>query len=245
LPDVCRIGLFLRRIIPTGKPGISPTAKMVKEGFPFVIVPLALAIIFGAINLWAATFAFIGLTLFMVFFFRDPMRTAPDQSDIVVSAADGRVTRIEDNDNEKLVSVFLSPLDVHINRAPIAGRIISVKYTRGRKVPATRNEASLINERNSLVIQGERLTVTCTQIAGILARRIVCWNGEGDNLTLGQKFGLIKFSSRTDVRMPGNVEISVKIGDKVRGGETIIARIAENDMSAPGADAGTAVDYGG
>ncbi len=91
-------------------------------------------------------------------------------------------------------------------------------------MPATSNEASFLNERNSLVIEGEDITVTCTQIAGILARRIVCWPRTGDNLRRGQKFGLIKFSSRTDVLMPTNVEITVRIGDRVKGGETVIAR---------------------
>jgi phosphatidylserine decarboxylase len=92
-------------------------------------------------------------------------------------------------------------------------------------MPATSNEASFVNERNSLTIEGSKMTVVCTQIAGILARRIVCWSKEGDNLDLGQKFGLIKFSSRTDVLMPKNVEIMVGIGDRVRGGETIIAKL--------------------
>ena len=143
----------------------------------------------------------------------------------MVSAADGKVTRIEENDDGKLVSVFLSPMDVHINRSPIAGLVRSVTYVPGKKMPATSNQASFVNERNSLTIEGSKMTVVCTQIAGILARRIVCWSKEGDNLDLGQKFGLIKFSSRTDVLMPKDVEIMVGIGDRVRGGETIIAKL--------------------
>jgi phosphatidylserine decarboxylase len=135
------------------------------------------------------------------------------------------VTRIEANSENKLVSVFLSPLDVHVNRSPIAGKIINVTYIKGKKMPATSDNASLINERNSLVIEGEHVTVTCTQIAGILARRIVCWFKAGDNLERGQRFGLIKFGSRTDLLMPPDAEIAVQIGDRVRGGETIIARV--------------------
>jgi phosphatidylserine decarboxylase len=198
---------------------------MVKEGFPFVLVPLGIAAVLALFGFWIASIPLILIALFMLYFFRDPYRVVPSGDGLIVSAADGRVTRIESNDDSKLVSVFLSPLDVHINRSPIAGKVSKITYTRGRKTPATSNNASLVNERNSLKIDGENLTVTCTQIAGILARRIVCWPQEGDDLERGQKFGLIKFSSRTDVLMPPNVEITVQIGDKVRGGETIIARL--------------------
>jgi len=198
---------------------------MVKEGVPFIAVPVLAAIGFAIFHFWITAAVLVFFALFMAYFFRDPKRTMPVEPGIVVSAADGRVTRIDETDEGKLVSVFLSPLDVHINRSPIAGQIKSVTYIRGKKHPATSNNASLYNERNSLLIEGENLTVVCTQIAGILARRIVCWFKEGDNLELGQKFGLIKFSSRTDVLMPTGVEIMVKVGDRVRGGETIIARL--------------------
>jgi phosphatidylserine decarboxylase len=198
---------------------------MVKEGFPFVIVPAIIALIFGFLQIWLAVAAFVGIALFMAYFFRDPVRTIPDEDNVIVSAADGRVTRVDESPEGKLVSVFLSPLDVHINRAPIAGKITKVDYVRGKKIPATSNEASLVNERNSITITGERMTVVCTQIAGILARRIVCWKKEGDVLTTGEKYGLIKFSSRTDLLMPPEVEVKVAIGDRVTGGETIIATL--------------------
>jgi phosphatidylserine decarboxylase len=200
---------------------------MVKEGIPFIIIPLIIAVVFALFQIWLGVAFFLLLAGFMAYFFRDPRRTIPGDENIIVSAADGRVTRIEDTADGKLVSVFLSPLDVHINRSPIAGKIVKVVYSEGKKVPATRNDASFVNERNSLVIENERMTVTCTQIAGILARRIVCWKREGDTLALGEKFGLIKFSSRTDLLMPAAVEILVKIGDKVVGGETIIARMKD------------------
>jgi phosphatidylserine decarboxylase len=198
---------------------------MVKEGFPFVIVPAILALIFGFLQLWIFAAAFAALALFMAYFFRDPYRTIPDDENIVVSAADGRVTRVDTLENGKIVSVFLSPLDVHINRAPISGKITKVDYVKGKKIPATSDQASLVNERNSITITGERLTVVCTQIAGIVARRIVCWNKEGDELEIGQKYGLIKFSSRTDLLMPREVEVRVSVGDRVVGGETIIASL--------------------
>ena len=211
---------------------------MVKEGFPFVFGTIFIAAIFaflyfsfGGIIFLIAAIVFVLLTAFMAYFFRDPRRMIPGEAGIVVSAADGRVTRIEENENGKVVSVFLSPLDVHINRAPIAGRITKIEYIRGKKNPATSDSASLINERNSLTIEGEKMTIVCTQIAGIVARRIVCWSKEGDSLEIGEKFGLIKFSSRTDLLMPKNIEIMVGIGDKVVGGETIIGRLVEYSLA--------------
>ena len=208
---------------------------LAREGMPFIIVPLAVAVGFAVFGFWVLVVFFFLLAAFMAFFFRDPRRVPPNEEGVIVSAADGTVTRIEQNESGKLVSVFLSPLNVHINRSPIAGRIAKIEYIRGKKLPATKNEASFVNERNSLTIEGEHMTVVCTQIAGILARRIVCRVKEGDNLTIGEKFGLIKFSSRTDVLMPANVELAVKIGDKVKGGLTVIARIrtaSERDRAA-------------
>lgn len=198
---------------------------LAREGIPFIIVPLVLAAGMAWFGLWPLAIFFILVAAFMAFFFRDPRRVPPTEEGVIVSAADGTVTRIEETDSGKLVSVFLSPLNVHINRSPIAGRITKVEYITGKKLPATKNEASFVNERNSLTISGEGLTVVCTQIAGILARRIVCRVKEGDNLTIGERFGLIKFSSRTDLLMPVSAELAVKLGDKVKGGETVIGRV--------------------
>ena len=199
---------------------------MVKEGFPFIIIPAIIGGVLLFFHWWVLAAVFILIAAFMAFFFRDPERAIPDEANIVVAAADGRVTRVDEGENGKLVSVFLSPLDVHINRSPIAGRITKVEYTLGKKLPATSDNASFVNERNSLTIEGEKITVVCTQIAGIMARRIVCWNKPGDELEIGQRLGLIKFASRTDVLMPSSVNILVGIGDRVVGGETIIARLS-------------------
>lgn len=182
------------------------------------------AMILAYFGLWVGAGVLVLVTGFMAYFFRDPYRTVPDEPGIVVSAADGRVTRIDEDASGRTISVFLSPLDVHINRAPIAGTITKVEYIPGKKAPATSNEASFTNERNSITIQNDGVSVVCTQIAGIVARRIVCWPKAGDALALGEKYGLIKFSSRTDVLLPLNARITVKIGDRVVGGETIIAR---------------------
>lgn len=197
---------------------------MVKEGFPFVIVPAVIALIFAALQFWIFAAVFVLIAGFMAFFFRDPERQTPSDKGLILSAADGRVTRIESDEKGKFVSVFLSPIDVHINRSPIEGTISKVEYVYGKKMPATSNNASYENERNSLTIENESISVVCTQIAGVLARRIVCWNTAGDHLERGQRFGLIKFSSRTDLMMPKSVELCVNVGDRVKGGETVIAK---------------------
>ncbi len=198
---------------------------MAREGIPFVTIPALLAAVFGLLGWWPLAAGFAVIAGFMVYFFRDPPRVIPQMPGVIVAAADGRVTRIDEGRDGKLVSVFLSPLDVHVNRSPIAGEILEITYTKGKRRPATSDDSSLTNERNSLVISGEGITVTCTQIAGILARRIVCWPRTGDRLERGQRFGMIKFGSRTDVLLPPEVELMVKVGDHVRGGETAIARI--------------------
>jgi phosphatidylserine decarboxylase len=203
---------------------------MAREGYPYVIVPILLALIAAAVGYWPVSIPFIILAAFMAYFFRDPNRAAPSDSSLVVSPADGRVTRIEmlspgEEQSPTVVSIFLSPFDVHINRAPVAGVITNVSYTRGKFLMATKEEASLVNEQNALTIRGERVTVICKQIAGILARRIVCWKHAGDNLSLGERFGLIKFSSRTDLILPPEVEITVREGMRVRGGVTVVGRI--------------------
>lgn len=196
---------------------------MVKEGLPFVIVPALIAMFLAYFPIWWLALIFAGVAIFMAFFFRDPYREGPEGEGLILAACDGTVTRIDNEADFKLVSVFMSPLDVHINRSPISGRVAKVDYLKGKKNPATSNTASLTNERNTITLDGEGITVTATQIAGIMARRIVCWAKEGDELKQGEKYGLIKFSSRTDVRMPPNVEIKVKIGDHVKGGESVLA----------------------
>ena len=201
--------------------------RIVKESIPYIVVPLLLAAGAAALGFWWVAAIFLLVMLFMAFFFRDPKRVPPSDTDVVVSPADGKVTRIGPAEGDcTVVSIFLSPLDVHINRSPIPGKIVDVLYSPGKFLMATNEKASLVNEQNALTIQGEKITVVCKQIAGILARRIVCWKAEGDSLGLGERFGMIKFSSRTDVLLPANVRVIVKEGDRVRGGTTVIGRIS-------------------
>jgi phosphatidylserine decarboxylase len=182
------------------------------------------------LGFWRVALLFGVLAAFMAFFFRDPKREVPKDKDVVVAPADGRITRVipTQDDGERsatLVSIFLSPLDVHVNRAPIAGKITKVAYTRGKFLIATDEKASLVNEQNALTIEGEKVTVVCKQIAGVLARRIVCWKRAGEQVALGERFGLIKFSSRTDILLPEAVEVVITEGKHVQGGTTIIGRI--------------------
>lgn len=201
-----------------------------REGILYVLVPAALMIILSVLGFWPVGIVFGVIAAFMAFFFRDPERLSPTEPNVVVAPADGRVTRVKQIDNGSdlsatLVSIFLSPLDVHINRAPIAGEITNVSYTKGKFLVAMDERASLVNEQNALTIEGEKITVVCKQIAGILARRIICWKRAGDRVALGERFGLIKFSSRTDVLMPASVEVLVTEGSRVQGGTSIIGRI--------------------
>ena len=201
--------------------------RIVKESIPYIVVPLLLAAVAAVLGFWWVAAILLLLTLFMAFFFRDPKRVPPSDPDVVVSPADGKVTRIAPvGVDSTVVSIFLSPFDVHINRSPIPGKIVDVLYSPGKFLMATNEKASLVNEQNALTIQGEKITVVCKQIAGILARRIVCWKAEGDNLALGERFGMIKFSSRTDLLLPANVRVTVKEGDRVRGGTSVIGRIS-------------------
>ena len=203
---------------------------MTKDGLPFVLLPLAAALAAFALGYWYAGLPLLLLALFMAYFFRDPRRAAPEDESVVVAPADGRVTRVAPldasaPDSPTVVSIFLSVFDVHVNRSPIAGEVTDVTYTKGRFMIATRDEASLVNEQNSLTIRGPRVTVVCRQIAGVLARRIVCWKRPGDRLALGERFGLIKFSSRTDLILPAEIEVTVGVGERVRGGVSVVGRL--------------------
>ena len=204
--------------------------SIVRESIPYIVVPLLLAVAATVFGFWYVGLLLLLLALFMAYFFRDPKREPPSDPNVVVSPADGRITRIESAagqaNSPTLISIFLSPLDVHINRAPIPGKIVDVVYSPGKFLMATNEKASVVNEQNALTIQGEKITVVCKQIAGILARRIVCWKHTGDRLNLGERFGMIKFSSRTDVLLPANVKVTVTEGERVRGGITVIGRIS-------------------
>lgn len=204
--------------------------RIAREGIIYIAVPAVVSATLFGLGHWALATPFGVVCAFMIYFFRDPYRLPPSEPDVVVAPADGRVTRVASLGSEAalsptVVSIFLSPFDVHINRSPIAGRVTDVSYTKGKFLMATNDRASLVNEQNALTIKGEKVSVVCKQIAGILARRIVCWKHKDDQVTRGERIGLIKFSSRTDVVLPANVKVTVTQGMRVQGGTTIIGRI--------------------
>jgi phosphatidylserine decarboxylase len=202
---------------------------MAPEGWPFVLVPLAAALGLAGLGWRKAAVVPVGIAAFMGFFFRDPERTTPATAGAVLAPADGRVTDVREQVTDPFVgparevSIFLSPLDVHVNRAAIGGLVVSVDYRRGAFMPAYWPEASLHNEQAVIAIQGERGRVVMRQIAGVLARRVVCRVRPGDKLTAGERFGMIKFGSRMDVVMPATARLRVRPGDRTRAGETILA----------------------
>lgn len=203
--------------------------KFAPEGYPFILIfafLTILAIFFG--KLWITVFPFV-LTLFMLFFFRDPERTIPEGDNILISPADGKIILIEKvyegqylKDEAIEVSIFMSPLNVHVNRAPCDGVVKSVVYTLGRFLSAFKEEASLHNENIAMLLDTKHGKVLVRQVAGSIARRAVCRVKPGDILRKGERFGIIKFSSRLDVYLPKDTHIKVKLGNKVKAGETIL-----------------------
>jgi phosphatidylserine decarboxylase len=166
------------------------------------------------------------LTVAVASFFRDPRRSPPSDPKLILSPADGRVVRIEsgrESGGTPSVSIFLSVFNVHVNRAPVAGRVSDVRYTPGSFVPAFRHKASELNEQNLITLDTDRGEVGVKQIAGLIARRIRCWKQPGDRVAQGEKIGFITFGSRVDLFLPRGAELRVAEGDRVRGGTSVIA----------------------
>lgn len=203
--------------------------KIDRAGIPFIAAALvpAAGLALARKPVWAFPFAALGG--FFAFFFRDPDRQIPAGRGLVVSPADGRVMISGPSDgrwsppgNWKQITIFLSPMDVHINRAPVSGRITRIDYRPGRFLPAY-DEASNANELNEIWVDHDGKTIVFRQVVGILARRIVCRVGEGDVLQRGERIGLMKFGSRMDVFLPESAAICVEVGQHVVGGETVLA----------------------
>jgi phosphatidylserine decarboxylase len=206
---------------------------IVSDGFRFIIPLFILSGI--AIYFCLTTLSVIlgVLTIFVISFFRDPEREIPEGEGIVVSPADGRVVKVQDIKNDAIyggdavcISIFLSIFNVHVNRAPHEGIVKKVVYNHGKFLAAFDDKASLLNEQNSVLIESKNgAKILVKQIAGLIARRIVCWVKEGDKVERGMRYGLIRFGSRADIFLPPDAEVNVKVGDKIKGGINIIGRL--------------------
>ena len=207
---------------------------LAKDGFIFILPLLIITVLMFLISFYWAT-AIFGLGfLFVTWFFRDPERRIPNVPNVIVSPADGKITEIV-TENEpingklcKRVTIFLSVFNVHVNRVPIGGTIEDIRYNSGKFLAAFNPKASMDNEQNLILINNGRTHIFVKQIAGLIARRIVCWPKKGDHYESGQRYGLIRFGSRVDILLPENTKLSVACGDKVSGGKSIIGYLNPN-----------------
>jgi phosphatidylserine decarboxylase len=203
-----------------------------------MIAPDAFRFLIPLIVLTAAAFAMgwialgvflLFLVSFVTFFFRNPHRIIPKDPSIIVSPADGKVVKIDRVGNVTKVSIFLSLFNVHVNRSPIAGRIDALDYRKGKFKAAYNHAASLENERNTIMVSDGRIKIVFIQIAGVVARRIVFWKHVGDRVEKGDLVGLIRFGSRVDILFPAGTEVTVAVGDRVRGGSSPIGVIVKTN----------------
>jgi len=206
---------------------------LAKEGIPFVGAAAGVTLVAGWLGWMVVAVGAAILTIFVSWFFRNPSREIPQGSRLVVAPGDGKVIAIDEEfeprfikDRSIRVTIFLNVFDVHINRIPCEGAIVDVQYQPGLFLVASKPEATLRNEQNALMIRTvEGAKVLCVQVAGLIARRIVCWISPGDRAVCGERFGLIRFGSRMDTFLPVGTAIKVAVGDHVKGGETILGEL--------------------
>jgi phosphatidylserine decarboxylase len=199
-----------------------------QEGYPFIIFSIVITVFISFFGVCWLIVLMAAITFFVFWFFRNPERCFQDEEKLVISPADGKVIKIDDVEitgtiagKYKKVSIFMNVFNVHVNRAPYSGKIETINYHEGKFLSANLDKASLDNERNEVMIRTEDgRAIWAVQIAGLIARRIVCWLNVGMSVKKGERFGLIRFGSRVDVYLPENSKISVKLGDKVKAGET-------------------------
>ncbi len=203
------------------------------EGYPFVLVPALAGIFAWVFGYPAATAVFVIVALACVAFFRDPARRSDAPPEVVLAPADGKVLSVgsapaalAERGLPAQVSIFMSPANVHVNRAPADGRVLEARHVPGSKVPAFRDKASELNEHSFVVLEGPLGTVAYKQIAGALARRVVCDLAPGQSVRRGERVGLIKFGSRVDLFLPADATVSVAPGQRTRAGVTAVARFA-------------------
>jgi len=202
-----------------------------KEGWPFLGAAIILSLCVGAYYPVWSVLPWV-LSIFILQFFRDPKRQTPKNSDLIISAADGKVIAIEEiidpyqKKKSIKISVFMNVFNVHSNKVPVSGTIVNKWYFPGKFLNAAFEKASLENERCAITIKTKtNHTITCVQIAGLIARRILCYTEEGDEVKTGERYGFIRFGSRVDLYLPLNSEIKIKLGQTVKNAETIIAKL--------------------
>lgn len=203
--------------------------KLAPEGYPFIVGSLAITVIIGILaKIWVALIPLL-LIIFMFYFFRDPEREIPEGEGLFVSPADGKIILIKDvfekehlKADVKEISIFMSPFNVHVNRAPCDGKIKNIQHNKGKFMAAYKDEASCKNENIEMTLKTKYGDILVRQVAGYVARRAVCRANIGNSLRRGERYGIIKFSSRLDVYLPKDTEIKVKLGDRVKAGETVI-----------------------
>jgi phosphatidylserine decarboxylase len=210
---------------------------MVRDGYIYGLSLLAVAAVLAwATGTWYWSIVPVLLAAFFLWFFRDPQRNIPKGEGLIVSPADGVVTetaRIDTPEGQRQrISIFLNVFDVHVNRSPIAGEITAVRYQTGKFLNAMNQECAERNEQNIVTVRGEGIEIVFKQIAGLIARRIVFNYREGDKIERGQRVGLIKFGSRTDVILPADADIRVKTGQRVKGGASIVAEMPRMNRGA-------------
>ncbi|MDR2665930.1 MAG: phosphatidylserine decarboxylase [Endomicrobium sp.] len=203
--------------------------KILKEGHSFIGTPLIVGLVLIGVGGNEISIIigilFILVSLFCIYFFRDPKVQITDGDNLILSPCNGMVLEVSETEKDKIVRVFLSVLDVHLQRSPVAGRVVSVEYKPGKFLKAMKPQAHIVNEQNIIIIENKSGKYFVKQVAGILARRCVSWVKSGDVLKRGDKIGMIKFSSQVDLHMPKTVNIRVKQGDKVVAGVTIFATL--------------------
>lgn len=201
---------------------------MVSEGYKFGLPPIVVGVVCFLLHWISVGVVLVFLGLFVFYFFRDPERVIPSDPSAVVSPADGKVVVIVDEPHDgkpgQRISIFLSIWNVHIQRAPVAGTVAGVVYRPGKFLGAYREAASEVNEQNVITILTPQGPMVFKQIAGAIARRVICWKHEGETVALGQRVGMIRFGSRVDVWLPPEAKIAVQKGQMVKGGESILAK---------------------
>lgn len=197
---------------------------MAPEGWPFLTAVFMLLLVSMALSWnWLSTVLFV-LLAFILNFFRDPERKAPAEPDLYLAPADGKVLRAGVGEDGYRVDIFMNIFNVHVNRAPMSGRIAHMQYFPGQFINASFDKASLSNERNRIEIEGDEDPIAITQIAGLVARRIVSYIAVGDPVEAGQRIGMIRFGSRVNCEIPDGFELAVHVGQAVKAGETVLAR---------------------